>query len=173
MALPFWLIRIGPMLPRRLSFFLAISLMLPTYQVVNPQRDLNAEENVALNFLRIRHSAGLPPLRRAEGSAFSRAACQVAEHGSTDKVWAEDATYAAVMYSSAKPESADAVTQLATRSWPADRRLFVGACAASTPAFPSGHYWIAIGVLGATSDRSVAELLSGAPLPNATPHSGE
>lgn len=163
--------RISLMLARRLSLFLAIVLILPTAQVVNPQRDVNAEENVAVSFVRARRGAGLPPLPRAEGSAFAHAACQAAQHGSQDKVWVEDANYAAAIYSSANPESADAVTQLASRPWPPDRRLVVGACSANTPAFPSGRDWVAIGLVGAASERSVARLLTGQPISGA--HSGE
>src|SRR5581483_4574994 len=152
------------MLPRRLGLFLAIVLILPTTQVVNPQRDVNAEENVAVSFARVRRESGLPSMMRAEGSAFARAACQAAEHGSRDEVWVEDANYAAVISSSAKPESADGIAQLATRAWTSDRRLVVGACSASTPAFPGGRDWIAIGVLGGASERSVARFLTGQPI---------
>ena len=153
--------RISAMLPRRLSVLLLILLILPNGQGVTPQRDVNAEENVAVTFVRMRREAGLPALARAEGSAFARAACQAAERGSRDKVWVENATYAAAIYSSAKPEMADAIGQLATRTWPSDRRLVVGACSANTPAFPSGRDWVAIGVVGGNSERSVAQLLTG------------
>lgn len=159
------------MLASRLSLFLAITLIVPTAQVVNPQRDVNAEENVAISFVRMRHESGLPTLKRADGSAFARVACQAAEHGNSDRVWMEDASYAAVIYSSAKPEAADAIAQLASRTWPSDHRLVVGACAATTPTFPSGRDWVAIGVVGATSERSVAERLTGQPISDA--HNGE
>ena len=159
------------MLAQRLSLLLAIVLIIPTAQVVNPQRDVNAEENVVVSFGRLRHEAGLPSLTRAEGSAFARAACRAAEHGSRDRVWVEDAKYAAVIYSSVKPESADAIAQLASRAWSSDRRLVVGACSASTPTFPSGRNWVAIGVVGGTSERSVAERLSGQPISDT--HNGE
>ena len=153
------------MLARRLSLLLVILLIFPTSQVVNPQRDVDAEENLAVTFARLRAEAGLSALQRGGGTAFAGAACRAAEHGSRDKAWVEDANYAAVIYSSAKPESADVVAQLAGRSWPPNRRLFIGACAARTPTFPSGHDWVAIGVLGDASERSVAELLSGGAVP--------
>ena len=157
---------------RRLSLFLAITLVLPCYQVVNPQRDINAEETVAVTFLRSRRDAGLPVMGRAQGSDFARAACQAAERGNRDQVWVENVNYAAMIYSTAKPENAAAVAQLATRQWPEDRRFVVGACEASTPAFPSGRYWVAMGVLGATSERAVAELLGAGPS-TAGVHEGE
>lgn len=167
MARVVWLDRIGAMDARRLSLFLVIVLIVPTAQVVNPQRDVNAEENVAVSFARLRRESGMPQLSRAEGSAFAHAACQTAEHGNRDKVWVEDASYAAVIYSSAKPESSDVVAQLASRVWPSNRRLVVGACSANTPAFPSGRDWVAIGVVGGTSERSVVQLLTGQPISDA------
>jgi hypothetical protein len=152
------------MLSRRLSCFLLITLLLPTYQVVNPQRDINAEETVAASFLRLRREAGLPAVRRNEGSTFSLAACEAASHGNPEKVWVENANYAAMIYSTVRPEDAGSISSLATRRWRPDQRFLVGACLADTPAFPSGRYWIALGVLGNTSERSVADLLSGRPI---------
>ncbi len=155
--------RISPMFPRRLSLFLLIVLMVPTHQVISPQRDQNAEETVAAGFLRLRQQAGLPALRRVEGSTFSRAACDAASHGNPDKVWAENTNYAAMIYSTAKADSVQPIEAMAARSWKPDQRLVIGACFASTPAFTSGRYWIAVGVLGGASERSVADLLSGKP----------
>ena len=149
----------------KLSFFLVLTLMLPTHQVVNPQRDVNAEETVAVNFLRLRREAGLPELKRVEGSTFSQAACEAAGHGNPEKVWVENANYAAMIYSTTKPEDAEAITAMATRSWKPDQRVVIGVCAADTPAFPAGRYWVALGVLGGVSERSVADLLSGRPVP--------
>jgi len=159
------------MLPRRLSLFLAIILVLPTAQVVNPQRDVNAEENVAVSFASLRRHAGLPLLMRSDGTAFARAACLATEHGSSDTVWVEDATYTAAMYSSAQPESADVIAQLGSRAWSSDRRFVVGACSASTPTFPAGRDWVAVGVVTAAAERSVADLLTGKP--KADPHNAE
>ena len=151
------------MFPRRLSLFLLIVLMVPTHQVISPQRDTNAEETVAAGFLRLRQQAGLPPLKRAEGTTFSQAACDAAGHGNPDKVWAENANYAAMIYSTAKADSVQPIEAMASRAWKPDQRLIVGVCFANTPAFTSGRYWIAVGVLGGTSDKTVADLLSGKP----------
>jgi len=149
------------MLPRRLSVFLVITLLFPTYQVIRPQRDVNAEETVAANFLKLRRDAGLAPVKRIVGDAFSRAACEAAAHGNPEKVWVENANYAAMVYSTARPEDVQQIAAMATRTWKPDQRFLIGACAATTPAFPSGRYWVAVGVLGEVSERSVAELLSG------------
>lgn len=149
------------MRPWRLGLFLAIVLFLPNMQVVTPQRDINAEESVAINFQRLRHDAGLPPLKRIQGSTFAEAACRAAERGNAEKVWVENANYAAMIYSTAKPEDAEPVAQLATRAWKSDQKLIVGACGAATPEFSGGRDWIAVGVLGGVQERSVAELLSG------------
>ncbi len=155
--------RISPMFPRRLSLFLLIVFMVPTHQVISPQRDQNAEETVASGFLRLRQQAGLPPLKRVEGTAFSRAACDAASHGNPDKVWAENANYAAMIYSTAKADNVEPIEAMASREWKPDQRLVVGACFANTPAFTSGRYWIAVGVVGGGSEKSVADLLSGRP----------
>lgn len=163
--------RIGAMLSRRLSIFFAIWLVFPTAQVVNPQRDRNAEENLAVVFDRLRAESGLPVLKRMEGTAFARAACQGAKHGRHDQVWVEDSDYAATMYSSPTPESITMLAQLAARSWPPDRRLAIGACAATTPAYPAGRDWVAIGILKEKSERVAAELLGGRPVSDK--HSGE
>lgn len=152
------------MLYRRLSLFLVLTLLLPMYQVIRPQRDINAEETVAANFLRVRREAGLLPVRRAEGGAFSQAACEAAGHGNGDKVWVENANYAAMLYSTAKPEETQPIGALAVRPWSGDQRFVVGACSATTPAFPSGRYWVALGVLGDTTEKAVADLLSGRPV---------
>ncbi|HVZ17375.1 MAG TPA: hypothetical protein VG897_09690 [Terriglobales bacterium] len=151
------------MFPRRLSFFLLIALLMPTYQVIRPQRDLNAEETVVANFLRLRREAGLPLIKRAEGNLFSRAACEAAEHGNPDKVWVENANYAAMIYSTPKADDSQSIDAMAKRPWKGDQRLIVGVCTANTPAFPSGRYWVAMGVVGSASERSVADLLSGHP----------
>jgi len=149
------------MLPRRLALLLALTLIWPTYQAVNAQRDINAEETVVVTFVAMRREAGLPPLARAEGSLFARAACYAAERGTTDKVWVENTNYAAMIYSTSRPENAEALTQLATQNWGADRRFVIGACQANTPAFPAGRYWVAAGVLGGASEQAVADLLGG------------
>jgi|SRR4051794_18684654 hypothetical protein len=147
----------------RLIFFLVITVAFPTRQVVVPQRDVNAEETIAARFAEARREATLPMLRRAEGSPFSQAACEAAEHGNPDKVWVENSDYAAVIYSTAKPEETGPITGLAMRPWKGDQRLVTGACFAQTPAFTSGRYWIAIGVVGNVSERMVADLLAGRP----------
>ena len=152
------------MFHRRLSFFLAIALLLPMHQVIKAQRDTNAEETVAANFLRLRHESGLAPMRRGEGNVFSQAACEAAAHGNPAKVWVEDANYAAMIYSIARPDDARAIGTMATRLWKGDQRFVVGVCAATTPAFPSGRYWVAFGVIGGVSERTVADLLSGRPV---------
>jgi len=147
--------------PGRLSLFLLVTLIFPIHQVVSPQRDLNAEETVAANFLRMRREAHLVPLTRVEGSSFSLAACEAAGHGSPEKVWVENANYAAMLYSTPRADAVDAINSMAIRVWKTDERFVVGACSANTPAFPAGRYWIAVGVIGTTTDKSVAELLSG------------
>jgi hypothetical protein len=139
-------------------------VLFPTYQVIRPQRDVNAEETVAANFLKIRREAGLTSLKRVEGGIFSEAACEAAAHGSPEKVWVENANYAATIYSTTKPDDLQQISALATRTWKTDQRFLVGACLASTPTFPSGRYWIAMGVVGGVSEKSVADLLSGKPV---------
>jgi hypothetical protein len=145
----------------RLIFFLIFTLAFPTRQVVVPQRDVNVEEAIAGKFEEARREARLPELRRLEGSAFSRAACEAAEHGNPDKVWVENAGYAAVIYSTSHPEDAAHLMSLAMRAWKPDQRLVTGACFAQPPAFSSGRYWVAIGVVGGVSERTVADLLAG------------
>jgi hypothetical protein len=151
------------MLPRRLSLFLVIVVLFPTHQVIRPQRDVDAEETVAASFLRVRRDAGLLSLRRVEGSVFAQAACEAASHGTPEKVWVENANYAAMIYSTAKTEDVQPIQAMAIRMWKGDQRVVIGACVANTPAFPSGRYWIAVGVIGGATERSVAELLSGRP----------
>jgi hypothetical protein len=148
----------------RLIFFLVITVAFPTRQVVVPQRDVNAEETIAANFINARRSANLPLLRRAEGTAFSQAACEAAAHGNPEKVWVENTGYAAMIYSTPKPEERDSITSLALRPWKSDQRLVTGACYAQTPAFSSGRYWVAVGVVGNVSERTVADLLAGRPV---------
>lgn len=152
--------------PGRLSVFLLLTLMFPIHQVVSPHRDANAEETVAANFLRLRHEAGLMAVKRIEGATFSVAACEAAEHGNPEKVWVENANYAAMIYSTPRPDAVDTISSMATRDWKADQKLIVGACQAKTPTFESGRYWIAVGVLGGVSERSIADLLSGRPATN-------
>jgi hypothetical protein len=148
----------------RLVLFLIITLAFPARQVVVPQRDVNAEEAVSANFARVRRDASLPALHRAEGSAFAQAACEAAAHGNPEKIWVENAAYAAVIYSTAKADDLEPITNLAARPWKGDQRLVTGACFAQTPAFPTGRYWVAVGVIGNASDKSVADLLAGRPL---------
>lgn len=147
----------------RLSIFLLITLLFPVKQVVNPQRDLNAEETVAANFLRLRREAGLPSIKRVEGSAFSQAACEAASRGNPEKVWVENADYAAMTYSTAHPEDSETIQSMARRAWRPDQEVVIGACYATTPAFSSGRYWIALGVVRGAEEKSVADLLSGRP----------
>ncbi|MGZ4813982.1 MAG: hypothetical protein ACXVZV_01135 [Terriglobales bacterium] len=143
---------------------MAIALLLPTYQVIRPQRDINAEETVAANFLRLRHEARLPAIKRVEGNVFSQAACEAAGHGNPDKVWVENTNYAAMIYSATRVDDTQQIAAMATRALKADQRVVIGVCAANTPAFPSGRYWVALGLIGEVSERSVAELLSGRPV---------
>lgn len=151
------------MYPGRLSIFLLITLLFPVKQVVNPQRDVNAEETVAANFLRLRREAGLPPIKRVEGGAFSQAACEAASRGNPEKVWVENGDYAATTYSTAHPEDSETIKSMATRPWKPDQQVVIGACYATTPAFSAGRYWIAVGVVRGAAEKSVADLLSGSP----------
>ena len=152
---------ISPMYSGRLSIFLLITLLFPMKQVVNPQRDVNAEETVAANFLQLRREAGLPLLKRVEGSAFSEAACEAASRGNPEKVWVENADYAATTYSTAHPENGEPIKSMATRPWKPDQQVVIGVCYASTPAFSAGRYWISVGVVRNSAEKTVADLLSG------------
>ena len=154
-------VTISLMYSGKLSLFLLVTLLFPVKQVVNPQRDVNAEETVAANFLRLRREAGLPPIKRAEGSAFSGAACEAASRGNPEKVWIEDADYAATTYSTTHPEENETIKSMATRPWKPDQEMVVGGCYATTPAFSAGRYWIAVGVVRGATEKAVADLLSG------------
>ena len=145
----------------KLALFLLLTIFLPTHQVVMPQRDINAEETVARNFQRLRETANLPPIEREEGTAFSRAACEAAAHGLREKISAEGANYSALILTSANADEPEAIRALALRAWKPDDRLVTGVCFANTPAFASGRYWIAVGVLANASEKSVSELLGG------------
>jgi hypothetical protein len=147
----------------RLAFILLLIVVLPTHQVVAPQRDINAEESVAVNVMRLRKHANLDAVKRLEGSAFAAAACESARHGRSDKISVDGANYSAVIYSTAYPEDAEPITALATRALKADDRMITGACYANTPAFPSGRYWVAIGVVNGANERAVAQLLGAHP----------
>jgi hypothetical protein len=154
---------IGAMYSGKLSLFLLVTLLFPTKQVVSPQRDMNAEETVAANFMKLRHEAGLSSIKRAEGNAFSQAACEAAGRGNPEKVWVENADYAAMTYSTAHPEDGEAIRSMATRPWKPDQQVVIGVCYAATPAFPSGRYWVSMGVMRGSAEKTVADLLSGKP----------
>lgn len=147
----------------KLAFVLFLTLLLPTHQMVLPQRDINAEENVASNFLRLRKQANLEATRRMDGAGFAAAACELARHGRTEKISVDGANYSAMIYSTAHEEDAEPIAAMATRTLKNDDRLVTGVCYAKTPAYPSGRYWVAVGVVNGASERSVAQLLGARP----------
>ena len=147
----------------KLSLFLLVTLLFPTKQVVSPQRDMNTEETVAANFFKLRREAGLSSIKRVEGTSFAGAACEAAGRGNPEKVWVENADYAAMTYSTTHPEDGEAIQSMATRTWKPDQQVVIGACYATTPAFPAGRYWVSVGVMRGAAEKTVADLLSGKP----------